>query len=83
VVVLALDSLLGELTAALPLGVVELLVGWLLGFAGVENLFPEPVDKGAQFFVRALLHLRLQLIDPLHERFDAMELAVVRVHEAA
>jgi hypothetical protein len=82
-VVLALAAFLGDLAATLQLGVVALVVGRLLGLAGFADLLANLVDKGAYLCVGARLHLGLQLVDPLDERLDAMELAVVRVDEAA
>ena len=82
-VVLALDALLGYLAATLPFGVMAFFVRRFLGFPGVANLLANLVDEGAYLLVGARLHLGLQLVDPLHEGFDAVELAVVRVDEAA
>ena len=69
--VLALATLLGNLPSPLQLGVVALVVGWLLGLAGVADLLADLVDEGANLLVGARLHLGLQLIDPLDERIDA------------
>ena len=82
-VVLALAALLGDLPAPLALGVMALVVGRLLGLAGLADLLANLVDEGADLLVGARLHLGLQLVDPLDERLDAMELAVVRVDEPA
>ena len=81
--VLALATLPGNLPSALELGVVKLVVGWLLGLGGVADLLANLVDEGAQLLIGASLHLGLQVVDPLDERFYAPELAVVRVNEAA
>ena len=81
--VLALAPFLRQLAAAFQLGVVALVVGRLLGLAGVANLVADLVDEGADLLVGARLHLGLELVDPVDERLDAPELAVVRVDEAA
>ncbi len=80
---LALQAVLGDFAAAFQVGVMALVVGWLLGLAGVADLLADFLDEGADLLVGARLHLGLQVVDPLHERFNSMELAVVRVDEAA
>jgi hypothetical protein len=82
VFVLALLALLGELATALSLGMVEFVVRRLFRLAGFVDLLFDLVYEGAQLVVRALLHLGLEFIDPLDERFNSTEFAVVRVNEA-
>ena len=81
--VLALEAVLLELAAALQLGVVALVVGGLLGSPASRISSRISSIEGADLRVGARLHLRLQLVDPLDEGFDAPELPVVRVDEAA
>ena len=43
----------------------------------VLNLFSEFVGLGAQFMIRELLHLRLERIDRLYTRQQALDLALI------
>jgi hypothetical protein len=81
--VLVLEPLLGNLPPPLSVGVLQLVFGRLFGLSGVADLFADLVYEGTEFVVRATLHLGLKLIDPLDEGFNAVELAVVRIDEAA
>ncbi len=74
---LALAAVAGDLAAALELGVVALVLGGLFGLAGVADLLAQLLDDSAQLRVGTRLHLRLQLVDPIHEGFDPPELPVI------
>ena len=82
-IVLALAASLGQFAAALQLRVMAFVVGRLFGFAGIADLVAQLVDEGAEFGVGARLHLRFQRVGPVDQGLDAVELAVVRVDEAA
>ncbi len=80
---LALAAILGQVATVLQIGMMALVVGGLFRLALFADLVANLVDEGSQLLVGAGLHLGLQLADPRHEGFDAMELAIVRVDEAA
>ena len=79
---LVLAAFLGQLPAALQFGMMALVLRGLLGFGGVADLLADFVDEGPDLFIRALLHLRFQLVRAFDERLDPPDFAVVRVDEA-
>ncbi len=82
-IVFALEAILLQLATPLTLGLVKFVVRWFFGFGSIENLLAQFVEQCADLIVRMSLHLGLEFVDPIDERFESTKLAVVRVDEAA
>ena len=72
---------LANLAAALEVGVVQLVLGRLVGDGGLVDLLADVGDPLADLVVGERLDLRLEPVDLVDERLDASKLAVVRVDE--
>ena len=80
-VVLALAARLPEVAATLRVGVVELVVGRLVARRDLVHLDLDDLDPLADLVVGEGLELVLELVDLVHERLQAADLAVVGVEE--
>ena len=79
--VLALAAVLLQLAAALEVGVVELVLGRLVGRGGLGDLGAELGECGADLLVGEGLVFGLEGVGLVDQRLEASDLAVVRVDE--
>ena len=80
--VLALAAGLAEVAATLRVGVVELVVGRLVARRDLVHLGLDDLDPLADLVVGEGLELVLELVDLVHDRLEAADLAVVGVEES-
>ena len=79
--VVALPPRLGQLAPALEVGVVELVLGRLLGDDGLAELVAERREPLADLRVAQRLDLFLEIVGLVDERLDPLQLTVVRIDE--
>ena len=80
-VVLALAAVLLQLAAALEVGVVEFVVGRLIGLGRLEDLGPQVGELGTDLLVGEGLVVGLEGVGRIDQGLEASDLAVVRVDE--
>ena len=81
-ILLALAACLEVLAAAFEIGMVEFVLGRLVGDGRLVDLLADVGDPGADLLVRHGLELGLEPIRFVDHRLDASNLAVVRVDES-
>jgi hypothetical protein len=80
--VLALAAVLGQLATAFQIGMVELVLGWLVGRGRLERVGAELVERGADLLVGEGLVFGFEGVRLVDERLQSSDLAVVRVDES-
>ena len=70
-----------QLAPALEIGMVELVIGRLVGFGGLEDLRAELRELGADLVVGEGLDLGLEGVRLVDQGLEASDLAVIRVDE--
>ena len=78
---LLLAPRLRQLAAALEVGVVELVVGRLVGLDGLAELVADRGEPSADLVVGEGLDLLFEIVGLVDERLDPLQLTVVRVDE--
>ena len=80
--VLAPAAVLGQLATAFQVGVVELVLGRLVGCGRLERIGAELVERGADLLVGEGLVFGFEGVRLVDERLQSSDLAVVRVDES-